>query len=1458
MFRFRNKEQESIILVCMMFAILFFSSLILNGSKTNNDPSDSDHNLQALTTVSENDFFKEITKIPSFSIQSFQQPSILFIVDSPSSPNVDKDVPFYEFMTLGLNYSVTYHEAKDVYSYENYDAIVISSSVGEADTVDSLSDASIPILTMQPGHFDEFQLGDDYSIKDTNRYWVYNNTHPVSQNLISEDQFFVYTSNEAVGYISDYNSVPPGVEITRIAVRADKNFYYPPDATWLVLEKGANNWNLTPSAERRAFWGAGWAPNLNSDGWNSWNRTLSWILYDDVPGNATIQVDVTDLDNRTVHNAQVTLMDSRNQSKIWIQNTTSLGVTTFTNISYGMYNVTVEYEDAINNDLQFIEVAGNRTYAIETFLGYSLQVNAYSDNDPPLITNIQFHPTNETFSAEIYDESALTNVNLSLTARYSSNNSIVRNSIFNMVSLNGIQYYNNTALQGLPGSGINIAYNISAIDIASNKEVSETNFFTLGELNAPTIHYYNVTDNEDGSLVFYANITDEESLVQEVVLRINETYEYMYLNASGFWIFETFANYGVLLNYSIHSATDSVGNVKSESFPKFGLIVPQDSFSPIIFDLSYNLSSHEEGFVVFKARVEELNDEFQSGVNSSSVTILISIYNGSWWNHTFPMYAIGEITYEFEYTFRFNDSVGYRIIASDFAGNLNSGYEHNAIIDDNSIPQIIYNAEEFGNGIVEFNSTVIDWPNNSTSVVLYYSQNYFGDWSNVSMTNINQNLFVQQVPNFDFRLQDVWYYATAIDSALNVYEPTPDQYQKITLTDSVSPEVFFIIQNSTLIDGKISITTWANDAFGNVRDINNTFYVNFTNQGSTSQYEMNYDSFYFHNFDQTFNFGEVITITVWTTDNEGNIGGKNRTITIGDFSAPKILETGINEYQNGTVTFWAEVVEYPTGSGLPIDYSSISLEYVFVTMFNETMHWNGTENIYTYTVSGFTPGNAFNYRIKAFDNNNNTMITLWNMEIILDETPPICNDFGYSETLINDSFTRLDFWVNAQDTFGPIEEIAITVDYFDNSSLITIPGFMTGIGPDYSYSILLPCNLSFNYSILIYDGKPNFVEVGNIGLRTYWGPVIIDANIEQITDDRVMIWARVSDWGSGIGEVILEYEYVSLGGQGASVKIETIHMDFNGSLYLASLSFSESGSLTWTVIAKDGSNSFVATKATTRPFIVNISGESVVWEDILPMILAISLIPLALVFAVASIRRRRHKKATAKKQSEMELTQRFTDVLSIRSIICRNNFGMAFYTETFLAEAQDLDLTAGLTSAISSLMAEVSQRAMKKGEFNLLEREGFSILSHHGENSTISIVSEGRLSSFMKGKISKLHEALESRFTQHELEDPNLGDYPEEIRGMVYKHLNVGLLSKLTVNFERFDQQVGQFTESERKQLNFLRELPRMNDGQIQMYVPTFTSSITRHGVSLVKAYALLEKCFRLRIIYPISLEPRV
>jgi hypothetical protein len=1453
-----SKEPRSMVIVLLvLFTIL--TSFSLNEFIDFNGHSRDLISLPALSDQIEDNSQNDVSRNPIYSIQPFQTPHILFIVDNDKSLDVDKDLPFLLYMNSSLNYDVTCHTSNNSYSYEGYDAIVISNSVSESGTVDSLTDAPIPIMTMQAGHYDDFQLGSQFSRKTATDLYILNDTHYISQDLENGTFLTVYSAIYDIQHIKGYSSVPPGAQIDLLALRVDtKGGVFLSDTVWLSLEKGKRSWDLSIAPERRAFWGAYLGNGFRTEGWEYWTRTLNWLLYDDIPGYATIQVDVTDLDNNTVQNARVTLTDSWNQSQNWSQNTTSLGSVSFSSIPFSYYNITVEYENSTNNDLQMLEIAGERTYYIKPVFLFSVQIGEYTDNDPPIITNIQFNPTNSTFSAEVFDVSDINKVNLSLRVRDSSNDSILRNSVYSMVKKSNTLYFNDTALQGLPITGISVTYNITAKDIAGNVEVSGNQFFTLGDVLAPVVNEYNVTDNEDGTLVFYANITDTESLVQEVILRINDTYENMYLNVSGIWVFESSSPFGLVLNYSIYSAMDSVGNVNNDSIdPIFGLITPKDSFNPLIYDVSDTIATHEEGFVTFRATVEELN-EYQSGVNISSVSVVISIFNGTWHNDSVhQMVALGEITYELEHIFQFNDTVVYRIIATDLAGNFNPGYEHIGIINDNAFPQLTFSAQEFGNGVVEFNSTVTDWPNNATEVRLHYTQDYFGIWYNITMANLSENLYTTSISGFDFRLQDVWYYTTAIDQALNVYEPTPDQYQKVDLTDLIAPQIFFLIVNSTTTDGEIYITSWANDLFGDTPNINNTFYINFTRLGITSQYEMNYDSFYFYKFSQIFTYDDEVTIEILTTDSAGNIGSTSRTITISDVAAPKIVNTGIREYQNGTVTFWAEVIEYSTGSGLPSEESSVRLEFVFISSYNETMIWNGSENIFTYTVSGFVPGNAFTYRVSAFDNSNNSEVTFWIKANIEDKTPPINNGFGYTESLVNHTFTRLNFWVEAVDTFGPIIGATVTIFYLENGLWKFSLGEMLDTGNFYSYSQYLNCNTTFNYSIQVSDAKPNIITMNETNLRTYWGPVIIEVGIQQYIDHSLIVWANVSDWGSGVTEVILEYEFTPQGGSGSEIsrtEAQIVNMDFNGTLYVSTLTFSETGSLGWSISAKDDLNSFSDIKSSSQPFIVNFPSKGLSLEEFLPIIITVAVTPLVIAFAIVSMRRRRSRKIERKQNIEKAIAQRFTDILSIRSVICRNNNGIAFYSKTFLEEGRDLDLTAGLTSAVSDLVSEVSQRAINRGEFDLIEREGFSILSHHGDYSTISIVSEGKLSNYMKDKITNLHDDLESHFTKEKLEDPIFETGNEVIQGLVYKYLNVGLLSKLTVDFNRFKKHEKRFSEEERKIIRYLAEILPLHDGRITFYVTTFTSSITRQGVSLAKAYSLLEKCFMLRIIYPINL----
>jgi len=84
--------------------------------------------------------------------------------------------------------------------------------------------------------------------------------------------------------------------------------------------------------------------------------------------------------------------------------------------------------------------------------------------------------------------------------------------------------------------------------------------------------------------------------------------------------------------------------------------------------------------------------------------------------------------------------------------------------------------------------------------------------------------------------------------------------------------------------------------------------------------------------------------------------------------------------------------------------------------------------------------------------------------------------------------------------------VELTVDYFDGSTWISTTKDMFGNGPQYSYSVNLPCNHTFNYSIQVYDAQPNIIIVGNTSLRAYWGPVIIDMGILQNTENSILVW----------------------------------------------------------------------------------------------------------------------------------------------------------------------------------------------------------------------------------------------------------------------------------------------------------------------------------------------------------------
>ncbi|MFX0172238.1 MAG: carboxypeptidase-like regulatory domain-containing protein, partial [Candidatus Hodarchaeota archaeon] len=942
-------------------------------------------------------------KNPSFSLQPFQTPNILFIVADETLPDPLLDQPFFDFLTTNLSYLVTYHDADNSYDYSNYDAIIISDSISGSVDVTSLENASIPILTMGKDTWSVFNLGTGRATSSQQELWIDNTSHYITnQSILGLTS--VYNMTAKLNYIKGYNALPLNSDILPLGLvgsTTPDKFY----GTLVALDKGGRDFTgINTTTDRIAFLGTSQGEYLNLDGWKLWNNTLKWILYDDDSGNATINVNTLDINGNPVTNANVTLVNSFNPTNFTTQYTDENADSTFSNISFGKYDILAKnnlFPNSLNSTYISQEIIGTRTFHREALFNYVITLNFSLDTVPPLVENISFQKIGYIFFIDVFDVDQLDAVLLNMTV-YNTSNYItpyLSPKNYTMRSQSGPHgdsgtYYNDTALNSLNHTEVEVLFNFIVNDTFGYTTITTVQSLFLEDLDAPIIRGYNVTDYGNGTLEFYANITDNSGIEDHVSLAINGTLAQMHLNGSNLWTYRTQYFYGDFLTYTVFSVNDTVGNENgSKLYPiviGIGEISVSDYTPPQIFWIT-PYTAHDKGFVEWNVRINETSS-FQSGIDFNSVNITFSVNGGS--NITQLMFDLGANYFYYSDTFNFNDTVEFWINASDWVGNFR--IEHAIFeITDIALPQVTFSAIEFGNGTVKFSATVVDWPNNITTVFAY--ENSTGIWKKYILENITNTLYVGTFNNFSFINRDLFYFVEAKDESGNNNTLTRIKY--LLLTDIISPTINLNIENSPSIDGQITIRALAIDSWGTLQYVTNAFYVNITHQGITTKYEMEQEIIYFVST-HSFTFGDQLVITVWTYDDAENQGIKSTSITVSDQSPPKILDWGVYEYQNGNISIWANVAESSLGSGLFINNTSVKLEYIFKQAIEEIMVIK-EEDIYWYTISGFEPGNAFTYRISVIDNIGNINSTGWNAVSILDKTPPTCLGFGYQEEKLN-------------------------------------------------------------------------------------------------------------------------------------------------------------------------------------------------------------------------------------------------------------------------------------------------------------------------------------------------------------------------------------------------------------------------------------------------------------------------
>jgi hypothetical protein len=92
----------------------------------------------------------------------------------------------------------------------------------------------------------------------------------------------------------------------------------------------------------------------------------------------------------------------------------------------------------------------------------------------------------------------------------------------------------------------------------------------------------------------------------------------------------------------------------------------------------------------------------------------------------------------------------------------------------------------------------------------------------------------------------------------------------------------------------------------------------------------------------------------------------------------------------------------------------------------------------------------------------------------------------------------------------------------------------------------------------------------------YWKPVIHSSGASRINTSAIIVFANVSDWGSGVSEVYINYEFSPQneirGGYGSEIQKNRVLINFNQTHYVIELKLSDSGTFSWQIEAFDFDN----------------------------------------------------------------------------------------------------------------------------------------------------------------------------------------------------------------------------------------------------------------------------------------------
>ncbi|MFX0094899.1 MAG: hypothetical protein ACFFBD_24395, partial [Candidatus Hodarchaeota archaeon] len=264
-------------------------------------------------------------------------------------------------------------------------------------------------------------------------------------------------------------------------------------------------------------------------------------------------------------------------------------------------------------------------------------------------------------------------------------------------------------------------------------------------------------------------------------------------------------------------------------------------------------------------------------------------------------------------------------------------------------------------------------------------------------------------------------------------------------------------------------------------------------------------------------------------------------------------------------------------------------------------------------------------------------------------------------------------------------------------------------------------------------------------------------------------------------------------------------------------------------------------------------------ETVIRALLPLILIGLAVLIITAVGARRYTASRQVQRAYAAQVMQEFHEIKALGYVLIRTQDGVPLYSENFLSIEADRVILSGMTTAISSFIEDVANKAitgsLEKSEFEEMIKSGFNMLARDGDFTTIVLLSDVPLEDSTKKNVRALQTELESTF-QDELENFfSVEDLDLDlIRRLVEKHLYTPILKNIIIKSPQLAQKVQLFTPKDRKIINNLKYVPRTM-GSDTFFADSFISAMQQRNISRVDAQAFLMKLNRLGLLSAMTYE---